>query len=258
MYATNYFEEIMLNLPRGISATAPQAVYLGLFLSDPSDTGGGTEVAYADYARQPITFTVPAAGSNGYTMQNSEALTFAESAVSGGNITHVAVMDSVTGGNMYLYGQFDEPLPVSAGIAPVVRAGAVQWIWSGKMANAYKAKCMNILRGMDAAGFVPYLALCNGSPEEGGAEFSGSSYARTAMSFTAPAQQEGGACLITNSARIESPVASGNWGQLTHVAVYDAEANGEPYLIDQASLQIPMLAGRQVIYLPNTFSFTIN
>ena len=159
---------------------------------------------------------------------------------------------------MYLYGRLEEVLNISAGIAPVVRAGAVKWIWSGKMANAYKIKCMNICRGVSCSGFSPYLALCNGSPESGGSEFSGNSYARTAFVFSAPAQQSGGACLITNSARIETPVASGPWGELTHNAVYDAESNGEPYIIDAASKQVTMSAGRQVIYVPSTLNFTIN
>lgn len=258
MYATNYFEEIMLNLPRGISASAPTTVYLALFLNDPGDPGGGTEVSYSGYARQPISFSAPASSGNGYAMQNSEALTYAEATVSVGNVSHVGVMDSLSGGNMYLYGQLDEVLAISSGIAPVVRAGAVKWIWSGKMANAYKIKCMNILRGTNCAGFTPYLALCNGNPEDSGAEFSGNAYERAVFAFAAPSQQSGGACLITNSTRIESPVATGTWGRLTHIAVYDSQSNGEPYLIDQASLQIDMSAGRQVIYVPNTLNFTIN
>lgn len=258
MYATNHFEEIMLNLARGISASAPETMYLALYLNDPGDDGAGTEVSYSGYARQPITFSAPAASGNGYAMQNTAALTFAESSVSVGNVTYVAIMDSLTGGNMYLYGRLEEVLNISAGIAPVVRAGAVKWIWSGKMANAYKIKCMNICRSVSCSGFSPYLALCNGSPESGGSEFSGNSYARTAFVFSAPAQQSGGACLITNSARIETPVASGPWGELTHVAVYDAESNGEPYIIDAASKQVTMSAGRQVIYVPSTLNFTIN
>lgn len=258
MYATNYFEEIMLNLPRGISAAAPTTIYLALFLNDPGDPGGGTEVLYSGYARQPISFSSPAPSGNGHSMQNSEALTYAEAAVSVGNVSHVGVMDSLTGGNMYLYGQLEEPLAIAAGIAPVVRAGTIKWTWSGKMANAYKIKCMNILRGISCVGFTPYLALCNGNPEDGGAEFSGNAYERAAIAFAAPSQQAGGACLITNSARIESPVATGTWGQLTHIAIYDSQSNGEPYLIDQASLQIAMSAGRQVIYVPNTLNFTIN
>lgn len=71
MYATNHFEEIMLNLARGISASAPETMYLALYLNDPGDDGAGTEVSYSGYARQPITFSAPAASGNGYAMQNT-------------------------------------------------------------------------------------------------------------------------------------------------------------------------------------------
>ena len=50
MYATDYFETLILNLARGVSATAPQTMYLALYLNDPSDTGGGTEVSKVDDA----------------------------------------------------------------------------------------------------------------------------------------------------------------------------------------------------------------
>lgn len=78
MYATDYFETMILNLARGISATAPTAVYLALFLNDPGDAAGGTEVAYPGYARMPITFSEPAPSGQGMGIQNTAAITFAK------------------------------------------------------------------------------------------------------------------------------------------------------------------------------------
>ena len=61
MYATNYFENLMLNVARQQNISAPATVYLALYQSNPSDTGtGGTEVSYTGYARQAITFSAPA------------------------------------------------------------------------------------------------------------------------------------------------------------------------------------------------------
>lgn len=54
MYATDYFERLTLNLLRGQSATAPVRVYIGLFLNNPGDEGGGTEAGYSGYARQRL------------------------------------------------------------------------------------------------------------------------------------------------------------------------------------------------------------
>ena len=55
MYATNYFEEKMLNLMHGYNISAPEKLYLELFLTDPGDAGtGGTPISYSGYARQEI------------------------------------------------------------------------------------------------------------------------------------------------------------------------------------------------------------
>lgn len=258
MYATDYFETMILNLTRGVSATAPTSVYLALYLNNPTDSGEGTEVSYSGYERLPVAFSTPAPIGSGMGIQNTADLTFAQASTAVGNATYVGVLDSLAGGNMYLYGQLVEPLSIQPGIAPVVRAGGVKWISSGKLSNAYKTKILNILRGTDCPGFVPYLALLNGSPESGGAEFTGNGYQRTAMEFSTPASQANGNMMIQNTSRIDSPIATGTWGQMTHIAVYDAQSDGSPFLIDQASTQIMMNNGKMVTYAPGAFNISIN
>jgi hypothetical protein len=47
MYATNYFETKILNIFSGTPCVAPSGLYVGLFLSNPTETGvAGTEVSY--------------------------------------------------------------------------------------------------------------------------------------------------------------------------------------------------------------------
>lgn len=258
MYATDYFETMILNLARGISATAPTAVYLALFLNDPGDAAGGTEVAYPGYARMPIAFSEPAPSGQGMGIENTAAITFAKATQDVGNATHVAVMDSLTGGNMFVYGQLGEPLQIQANVAPVVRESGMKWVSSGKLSMAYKTKVLNLLRGLDCPGFSPYLALCNGSPEGGGAEFVGGDYARMPITFGAPAGQDGGAMMISNAAQITSATATTSWGNLTHIAIYDAENSGSPYMIDAANPSTLMSKDKAVIYEPGTLKFSIN
>lgn len=167
-------------------------------------------------------------------------------------------MDSLTGGNMYVYGQLGEPLQIQANVAPVVRESGVKWVSSGKLSMAYKTKVLNLLRGMDCSGFSPYLALCNGSPEAGGAEFVGGDYARMAVTFGSPAGQDGGAMMISNSSQITSATATSSWGNLTHIAIYDAENSGSPYMIDAANPSTLMSKDKAVIYEPGTLKFSIN
>lgn len=102
MSLTNAFETHTLQylLTTG-SVTRPTSWYIGLFTSDPTDTGSaGTEVSTGTgYARTAVTFTV-----SGDTASNSAAVEFP--AASGGNwgtISHIGVMDAATGGNMIVH-----------------------------------------------------------------------------------------------------------------------------------------------------------
>lgn len=232
MYASNYFENLMLNLMRGQSITAPANLYLALFLSNPSDTGSeGTEITYSGYQRMPITFSAPAASGSGLSMQNTSLITFAESTVSAGSVTYVAVYDSLTGGNMWLYGQLDTPLNVQPNVSPVFRAGSVTWIWTGNLSTYYRTAIMNSLRGTNVSGFSPYLAFCSGDPTGSGNEFSGNNYARVAVTMTAPTQQSSGTAQSQNSSDVISPIATGAWGVYDTAAIYDASSSGNAFMV---------------------------
>jgi hypothetical protein len=98
---TDYTENLVLTwLFTGSSATRPTAWYVGLFTAAPSDTGGGTEVTGNAYARV-VTGTMSISGTSPTNCTNAAAIEFA--AASGGNwgtITHVAIFDASTSGNM--------------------------------------------------------------------------------------------------------------------------------------------------------------
>ena len=97
---SDYTENLVLNyLLTANSVTRPTAWYVGLFTAAPSDTGGGTEVSGSGYARK-ATGTMTVAGT-ATTATNAAAIEFA--AASGGNwgtLTHAAIFDASTGGNM--------------------------------------------------------------------------------------------------------------------------------------------------------------
>lgn len=99
--ASNYTENLALTwlLTNG-SATRPTAWYVGLFTTDPTDAGSGTEVSGTNYARKAVTFSV-----TNDTATNSGAVTF-DAAGSGGwgTITHIGVYDNSTGGNLLFHG----------------------------------------------------------------------------------------------------------------------------------------------------------
>lgn len=231
MYASNYFESMVLNLMRGQSIAAPTTLYLALFLSNPGDTGSeGTEISYTGYARQLITFSAPAASGSGLMIQNTNLISFAEATSSVGTATYLAVFDSLTAGNMYMYAPLDQALVVQNGVSPVYRAGNIKFLLTGFTAY-YRTQILNVLRGTNLAGFAPYMALCNGDPTESGLEFSGGDYERIQLTMGAPSQQSSGAALSVNISDGMSNVSTTNWGSLTHLAIYDAETGGNAYAV---------------------------
>ena len=61
MEFSDYLENKVVGHVFGGSAyTAPSTLYVALYTSAPSDTGGGTEVSGGAYARQTAAFTVTA------------------------------------------------------------------------------------------------------------------------------------------------------------------------------------------------------
>ena len=232
MYASNYYEALMLNLMRGQSITAPGTLYLGLFLSNPGDSGAeGTEITYTGYARQEITFSAPSVSGSGLMVQNTAMISFAESTSSAGSVTYIGVFDSLTGGNMYLYAPLDIALVVQSGVSPVFRAGSIKWIWTGNFSTYYRTAIMNVLRTTNLSGFTPYVALCNGDPTASGAEFNGNSYARIAVTMGVPSQQASGTAMSQNTTDVISAISTGSWGTLTHAAIYDASTGGNPFVV---------------------------
>ncbi|MFQ5479781.1 MAG: hypothetical protein ACE5DW_00700 [Thermodesulfobacteriota bacterium] len=78
--------------------------YVGLSTADPLDTGAGlaepTGGAYARVTTSAIDWNAAAAGS----ISNANALTFPQATASWGTVTHFAVFDALTAGNLLASG----------------------------------------------------------------------------------------------------------------------------------------------------------
>jgi hypothetical protein len=112
---SDYTENLLLNwLLTTNSATRPTAWFVGLFTAAPSDTGGGTEVTGNGYARV-ATGTMSISGTS-TTATNAAAIEFA--AASGGNwgtITHAAIFDASSGGNMLAWAPLTTSRTINSG-----------------------------------------------------------------------------------------------------------------------------------------------
>ena len=106
---SNYLENALLNVTlRATSYTAPAAVYVGLYTTDPTDANTGTEVSGGSYARTAATFGAP---SNGVTT-NSGAVTFPTATGTWGTVGWIGILDAATSGNLL----YHTPLTASKSI----------------------------------------------------------------------------------------------------------------------------------------------
>jgi hypothetical protein len=114
---SNYLENKVIDwFFRAQTFTPPAGLHVGLLTSAPSDTGGGTEVSGNAYARQNLApsltnwagtqgagSTSTSSGTNG-TTSNNGIITFPTPTASWGTVTHFAIYDASTGGNLLWYG----------------------------------------------------------------------------------------------------------------------------------------------------------
>lgn len=100
---SDHAEQLVLNwLFTTETATRPAGRFMELYTAAPNDAGGGTVVSGGGYVRKAIAFT--AAASPGGTTANSGAVVFTASGGSWGTVTHMAIFDAVSGGNLLAHG----------------------------------------------------------------------------------------------------------------------------------------------------------
>lgn len=128
---SNYLENKVIDwLLRGQSFTPPATVYVALHTGDPTDAGAANEVTGGSYARvginstlsnwagtQAVASTVASTGTSG-TTSNNAAITFPSPTGNWGTVTHMAVYDASTVGNMLFYAPLAAPKNVNNGDAP--------------------------------------------------------------------------------------------------------------------------------------------
>jgi hypothetical protein len=102
---------------RQTAYTSPAGVYLACYSTDPTSTGGGTEVTGGSYVRSLITFTNP---SGGATSNANEINIVGMPAVT---IRGLAIMSSSSAGQMLFYGSLEQPKIANSGDTFTVKVG---------------------------------------------------------------------------------------------------------------------------------------
>jgi len=125
---TDHAENLLLNfLMTTGTATHPTNWYVALYTSAPNDastgSSGGTEVNGNGYSRQSVSWT--AASGTGGTTSNSGTVTFTASGGSFGTVTHLAIADASSGGNLLWHGAMTSSKTVADGDSLQFAAGAI-------------------------------------------------------------------------------------------------------------------------------------
>jgi hypothetical protein len=109
---SNHLEDALINATlRNTAYTSPTTVYVGLFTSDPTDAGSGTEVSGGSYARTAVTFGAP---SNGVTT-NSAAVEFPQATGNWGTVGWIGIHDAATSGNLMYHAALDTSKTIETG-----------------------------------------------------------------------------------------------------------------------------------------------
>jgi hypothetical protein len=119
---SNYLENALINgTLRATNYTAPTTVYVGLFTSDPTDAGSGTEVSGNAYSRKSATFDAP---SNGASVTSAD-IQFDQATGSWGTIGWFGILDASTSGNLLYHGALTTSKTIDTGDVFKIAAGSL-------------------------------------------------------------------------------------------------------------------------------------
>jgi len=254
---SNYLELKLLDHVLKVAAYAqPANLYLGLGTSG-SDLGIVGEPNGNAYARVLHNSWNTAANRASY---NNGNITFPTATGTWGLISHFGIFDALTGGNLLLWGTLLHTKNVIAGNTPGFLNGDIIPQFNANGASNYLANALlnHVLK--KTAYTVPsniYIALSTANPTDAGTGLVqpvGNNYARVLHNTWNPAAN--GA--ISNNGIITFLEALGNWGNITHAALFDNLTAGNMLIhstVDPA--QAPTI-GDTIRYLHGAFNISID
>lgn len=103
-----------------------------------------------------------------------------------------------------------------------------------------------------------YVALYKTNPTDAntGAEVTGGGYERQRVTMGAPIQNNDSA-VTTNSARVEFPRATNNWGEITHFGIFDAKTGGNLLTYGVFNRPITIETDNQFVIDTNDLEITV-
>lgn len=231
-YLTNYGENKLLDHTLKVTPfTRPTHWYLALCTADPGEAATGdsiSEPSGGSYARQ-ICDDWAAAASR--ATSNSAKITYPTATVDWGALTHFAICDALTSGNVIAYGPITPNKTIATGDVAEIEIGDLDVSFNAGGLSDYLANALlDHTLPTGSAFSVPatiFIAAATASilDSDTGSTISeptGGSYARKEFSTWNTAS--GGAS--SNDGEIAFVQASGAWGTIQAFALCDAETAG--------------------------------
>ncbi len=123
---SNYWENKILDHIFGKGSYTPPTIHVALSTADPLDDGSGMAEPGGNGYSRAETSALDWSESVAGAICNANNITFPTASGSWGTITHFALFDSATGGNMLACGALEQPKVIGASDTGKFDAGALQ------------------------------------------------------------------------------------------------------------------------------------
>jgi hypothetical protein len=254
---SNYAEiELLDHLLGNGPYTPAAAVYLGYSTADPLDDGSGlAEPGSGNYSRKAVTFNAAASRA-----VDNQLVTFDQADGDQGTITHYAVFDAATAGNMLAHGSLSASKHIVSGNTPSIAAAEVEISFSAGAVSDYLANKFLDFMFRNQAFTAPtiYVGLdttitVDADTGSTVSEPSGNNYARKAHS----AWNAAAAGAADNDGAIEFNAPSGSWGSCVFGFLADALTAGNLLVFLDITDQTPD-SGDTVTFPDGDFNLTLD
>ena len=221
---SDYLELELLDHVFQVGAYTPPTIYIALSTADPGESGGTiAEPVGNGYARIAHASWNAAATR---AIDNDGVITFAQASGAWGTITHYAIFDALTGGNMLAYGSLATSKSVVNGNTPSIATTEISVTFStGGFSDFLALELLDHVFGNGVyTGPTIYVALSTSIPTDAGnvTEPAGNNYAREAHA----AWDVAAAGATENTGVLTFNTPSGSWGLCVHAVIYDAITAG--------------------------------
>jgi len=122
---SNYWENKILDHIFGKASYTPPTIYVGLSIADPLDDASGLAEPTGNGYTRVATLASDWTAASGGTINNANTITFAEATGSWGTITHFALFDAATSGNMLAHGTLFQSKAINSGDTAKFDVGAL-------------------------------------------------------------------------------------------------------------------------------------